>query len=275
MSRSLIKGALASIVSVAFIAGLSAADDSKIIIKGSTTVLPITMKAVEAYKKIKPQVSISVEGSGSGNGINALLDGSTDLANSSREMKKEEYAKAEKAGQKIKEIEIALDMVIPVVHPSNPIKNLSKDQLKAIYTGAVTNWKDLGGKDEKIVVVSRETSSGTYEYWNEDVLKKADVRKDSLIQASNGAVVNVIANNKKAIGYIGFGYVNKSVKALKVDDIEPTLANGKTKKFPISRNLYVYVNEKKYNQASKDFIAYLLSPAGQKIVSQAGFISLK
>jgi phosphate transport system substrate-binding protein len=275
MSRSFIKGAIASVSAIALFTGLSAAENLKIIIKGSTTVLPITMKAIETYKSVKPNVSISVDGSGSGNGINALLEGSTDIANSSREMKKEEYAKAEKSGMKIKEIAVALDMVVPIVNPSNPVKSLTTEQLKGIYTGEITNWKQVGGKDDKIVVVSRETSSGTYEYWNEDILKKADVRKDSLLQASNGAVVNVIANNKKAIGYVGFGYLGKSVKAIVVNGIPATLANGKTKKFPMSRYLYVYVNEKNYSQPSKDFVAYLLSSAGQKIVSEAGFIPLK
>jgi phosphate transport system substrate-binding protein len=275
MSRSLIKGAFASLLSIAFIAGLSAADENKIVIKGSTTVLPITMKAVEAYKKLRPQINISVEGSGSGNGIKSLLEGTTDIANSSREIKKEEIEKGAASGKKIKEITVAHDMLVPIVHPSNSVKNLTKDQLKAIYDGTIKNWKEVGGSDEKIVVVSRETSSGTYEYWNEAIMKSGDVRKDSLVQASNGAVVNVIANNKKAIGYIGYGYVTKSIKVLQVNSIEATIANGKSKKYPISRELYMYVDENKYNQQTKDFVSYLLGPQGQKIVVDAGYLSLK
>ncbi len=264
----------ASAVALSLAAG-NAAEKGKIIIKGSTTVLPITMKALEAFKSIKPGIDISVEGSGSGNGIKALLDGTCDIANSSREMKKEEFAKGKASGMKIKEIAISYDMIVPVVHPSNKVKNLTKEQLKGIYDGSITNWKQVGGDDMNIVVVSRDSSSGTYEYWHEDVMKKTDTRKDSLMQASNGAVVSTVANNKKAIGYIGFGYVDKSTKKLDVNGIEANLKNGKTGKYPISRKLYVYVNEKNYSPEAKAFVNYLLSKDGQKIVSEAGFITLK
>lgn len=252
-----------------------ASEKGKVVVKGSTTVLPITMKAIEAYKTVKPEISISVEGSGSGNGIKALLDGTCDIANSSREMKKEEKDKAKAAKMKIKEVTVAYDMIVPIVHPSNKVKNLTKEQLKGIYDGTITNWKQVGGEDMNIVVVSRDSSSGTYEYWNEDIMKKTDVRKDSLMQASNGAVVNTVANNKKAIGYVGFGYLDKSVKGLDVNGIPATLKNGKSGKYPISRKLFMYVNENSYTADSKGFVTYLLSKDGQKIVAEAGFIPLK
>lgn len=252
-----------------------ASEKGKVVVKGSTTVLPITMKAIEAYKTVKPEISISVEGSGSGNGIKALLDGTCDIANSSREMKKEEKDKAKAAKMKIKEVTVAYDMIVPIVHPSNKVKNLTKEQLKGIYDGTITNWKQVGGEDMNIVVVSRDSSSGTYEYWNEDIMKKTDVRKDSLMQASNGAVVNTVASNKKAIGYVGFGYLDKSVKGLDVNGIPATLKNGKSGKYPISRKLFMYVNENSYTADSKGFVTYLLSKDGQKIVAEAGFIPLK
>lgn len=257
------------------IAAGNAAETGKIIIKGSTTVLPITMKALEAFKTVKPGIDISVEGSGSGNGIKAILDGTCDIANSSREMKPEEKDKAKTAGLKVKEITVAYDMIVPVVHPSNKVKNLTKEQLKGIYDGSITNWKQVGGDDMNIVVVSRDSSSGTYEYWHEDVMKKTDIRKDSLMQASNGAIVNTVANNKKAIGYIGFGYLDSSTKKLDVNGIEANMKNGKSGKYPISRKLFMYVNEKKYSAQSKAFVNYLLSKDGQKLVSEAGFITLK
>ncbi len=247
----------------------------KVVVKGSTTVLPITLKAIEAYKKIMPKVSISVEGSGSGNGIKSLLEGSCDLANSSRAMKKEELDKAGAAKIKVKEIVVAYDMIVPVVHPSNRVANLTKEQLKGIYDGSINNWKVVGGEDMKIVVISRDTSSGTYEYWHEDVLKKTDTRKDALLQASNGAIVNAVSNNKKAIGYIGFGYLNDSVKALKVNSVTATIENGKSKKYPISRELFMYTNAKTMSKETKDFVNYLLGKDGQALVKKAGFIPLK
>ena len=268
-----------SLLAVAAVAvsmiSLNAAEKGKVVIKGSTTVLPITMKGIEAFKSVKPDISISVEGSGSGNGIKALLDGTCDIANSSREMKKEENDKAKAAGLKVKEIAVSYDMIVPVVNPSNKVKDLTMEQLKGIFDGTITNWKQIGGDDMNIITVSRDSSSGTYEYWNESVMKKTDTRKDSLMQASNGAVVNTVANNKKAIGYIGFGYLDSSVKGLDVNSIPANIKNGKSGKYPISRKLYMYVNEKNYSSDAKAFVNYLLSKEGQKIVSEAGFIPLK
>ena len=250
-------------------------EKAKVVIKGSTTVLPITLKAIDAYKKIAPSVGISVDGSGSGNGIKALLDGSCDIANSSRAMKKEELKKAAAAKLKIKEIVVAYDMIVPIVHPSNKVKNLTKEQLKGIYDGSIKDWSEVGGDKGKIVVISRDTSSGTYEYWHEDVMKKAEVRKDALLQASSGAVVSAVANNKRAIAYVGFGYLNNRVHACQVNGVDPTLENGKSGKFPISRPLYNYVNEKNLSKEAKAFIDYIIGNEGQKLVKDAGFIPLK
>ncbi len=273
------KKSVISMLTVAAVAASAAAgiaaEKGKISIKGSTTVLPITMKAIDTYKSIKPEVSISVEGSGSSNGIKALIGNNCDIANSSREMKKEEMAQAKQGGQKIKEIAVALDMIVPVVHPSNKVKNLTKDQLKGIFEGSITNWNQVGGEDMNIVVVSRDSSSGTFECWHELVMSKKDVRKDALMQASNGAVVSTVANNKKAIGYIGFGYMDNAVKGLDVNGIVPTIKNGKSGKYPVSRKLYMYVNEKNYSSESKAFVNYLLSKEGQKLVVEAGYITIK
>lgn len=255
--------------------GTSVAQQQKVIIKGSTTVLPITMKAIDAFNKTNPNIAISVDGSGSGNGIKAIIEGNCDIANSSREMKKEEFVKAKAANRKIKEIVVAYDMIVPVVHPSNKVKNLSMEQLKGIFDGTIKKWSEVGGENADIVVISRDSSSGTYEYWHEAVLKKANVRQDSLMQASNGAVVNAVANNKRAIGYIGFGYVNPRVKSLTVNGIIPTLANGKSGKYPISRKLYMYVDENKFTGSVKSFVDFIIGKQGQKLVSEAGFISVK
>ena len=265
---------LFAVLATAFIAiPFAHAEDQRVVIKGSTTVLPITQKASEEYRKTK-NVSITIEGSGSSNGIKALLDSTCDIANSSREMKKEEVASAKEKGIEVQEIVVAYDMIIPVVHPSNKVKNLTLVQLKGIYDGTITNWKEVGGKDANIVVVSRDTSSGTYEIWHEKVMKKTDVSNKALLQASNGAILSSVSVNPKAIGYIGFGYLNKSVKAVNVESVVPTLKDGKSGKYPISRKLFMYVNKNKLSKEADAFIKYLLGKKGQSLVKEEGFIPL-
>jgi phosphate transport system substrate-binding protein len=255
------------------IQGCSKNKGNRVSVKGSTTVLPISQKAAEAFKKSEG-VSVSVEGSGSGNGIKSLIDSGCDIANSSREMKAEEKESAKKKGIQIREILVAYDMIVPIVNPANPVKNITMEQLKAVYDGSIKNWKELGGRDENIVVISRDTSSGTYEIWHEKVMKKIDVRNDALLQASNGAIVTTVAGNPKAIGYVGFGYLNDNIRGITVDNIPVTIENGKSGRFPVSRKLYMYVNEKKLSDKAKKFIDFLLSPAGQSLVKEAGYIPL-
>lgn len=243
----------------------------KVVVKGSTTVLPIAQKASEAFYKIN-RISISISGTGSGDGIKSLIDGSCDIANASREMSAKEKEMAAQKGEQIKEIAIAYDMIVPIVHPSNPVTNLTLEQLKAIYDGSIKNWKQLGGKDETIVVISRDSSSGTYEVWESKIMKKTEVRKDALLQASNGTIVSTVSQNAKAIGYVGYGYLNDSVKTVFVNNIEPTIANGKSGAFPIARKLYMYVNENKLKPAAKRYIDFILGKEGQELVKSAGFI---
>ncbi len=203
-----------------------------------------------------------------------MIDGTCDIANSSREIKKEEIELANSKGIKIKEITIAYDMIVPIVHPSNKVNNLSIEQLKAIYDGSITNWKEVGGDNEKIVVISRDSSSGTFEVWESKVMNKTEVRADALLQASNGAVLTAVANNKNAIGYIGFGYLNNTIKMLWVNNIEPTIENGKSAVYPLSRKLYIYVNESKISGQTQKYIDFLLSKEGQQIVKETGFIPI-
>jgi phosphate transport system substrate-binding protein len=244
-----------------------------IVIKGSTTVLPIAQKATEVFY-LKTKIAVSLSGTGSGDGIKSLIDGTCDIANSSREIKKEEIELANSKGIKIKEITIAYDMIVPIVHPSNKVNNLSIEQLKAIYDGSITNWKEVGGDNEKIVVISRDSSSGTFEVWESKVMNKTEVRADALLQASNGAVLTAVANNKNAIGYIGFGYLNNTIKMLWVNNIEPTIENGKSAVYPLSRKLYIYVNESKISGQTQKYIDFLLSKEGQQIVKETGFIPI-
>jgi len=245
----------------------------RITVKGSTTVLPIMQKVSEAYMA-RTNVSITIEGSGSGNGIQALINSTCDIAMSSREMREGELQSASGNGLQVKEIVVAHDMIVPIIHPSNPVTGFTTAQLKAIYDGSITNWKDLGGRDAQIVVLSRDTSSGTYEIWSEKIMNKADVSRGALLQASSGAVISSVANNPLAIGYVGFGYINASVKGTTVDGIEPLLEHGKSGKFPISRGLYLYISENKISADAKKFLDFVLGRNGQKLVQEAGFIPI-
>jgi phosphate transport system substrate-binding protein len=263
---------LAAVIVACLSAG--AASAGSIRMDGSTTVLPIAQKVVEAYMKEHPDVNISVSGGGSGNGIKALIDGTTDIADSSRFLKDEEVKLAFEKGIYPVPFAIAYDCIVPVVHPDNPIKDISMAQLKSIYMGETKNWKQLGGPDKEIVIVSRDTSSGTYEVWEEKVMKKERVYAGALLQASNGAVAQTVSKNKYAIGYLGIGYVDKSVQALSVNGIagsEETALNGK---FPISRALFMLTRGWPSGD-TLNFINYVLNPQkGQKFVREAGFVPL-
>lgn len=245
-----------------------------LLINGSTTVLPITQKVAEAYMKEFPNVNITISGGGSGNGIKAIIDGTTDIANSSRFIKDSEVKQAIENGAYPVPFNVAYDCIVPIVHPSNPVDNLTLDQLQDLYTGKVRNWKEIGGDDRPVVVISRDTSSGTYEVWEEKVLKKERVFPGALLQASSGAVVQGVAGNKNAIGYIGFGYVVDTVKAVSVNGVvgsEETTLSGA---FPISRPLFIFT--KGWPEGTTiHFINYLLNPEkGQKLVKEAGFVPL-
>jgi len=163
-----------SILVLMFLGSASFAVASNIVIKGSTTVLPIAQKVAEAYMKENPDVFISLSGGGSGNGIKAIIDGTTDIADSSRFIKGKEVTLAVEKGVYPVPFRVAYDCIVPVVHPSNPIKDITMDQLKSIYNGEVKNWKDIGGPDKKLVVISRDTSSGTYEVWHKNKTDIAD-----------------------------------------------------------------------------------------------------
>ena len=269
---NIIKKAVFGLTILFFITGAAHAAQS-IVIKGSTTVLPIAQAALEAYMKANKDVQISLSGAGSGDGIKALIDKTTDIANSSREIKQEEISLAATKGVKPVTNVIAYDALLPVVHPSNKVKDLSIDQLSQIYQGKITNWKEVGGADLKIVVISRDSSSGTFESWDHFIMKKAKVSPRAQMMASNGAIVTAIANNRYAIGYLGMGYVNKSVKPLQVAGITGSVQTVLSKQYPLARELYMYTNGEPTGEVAK-FIAFVKSAAGQKIVEKTGFVPL-
>ena len=248
-----------------------AAFAQKIVIKGSTTVLPIAQSTLEAFMKANQGVNISLSGGGSGEGIKALIDKSTDIANSSRAIKDKEIEIAKSKGVNPVETIVAIDAIVPIVNPRNKVKNLSIDQLSQIYQGKITNWKEVGGDDLQIVVISRDSSSGTFEAWAEMVLNKAKVAPRAQMQASSGAIVQAISKNRYAIGYIGLGYINKSIKPLTVNGIEATLDNAFSKAYPVARPLYMYTNGQPTGQTAK-YIDFVLSPAGQKLVAKDGYV---
>ena len=263
---------LLSAVFMVSLIGLSYAEDLRI--DGSTTVLPIAQKAAEVFMKKNSDIKVFVSGSGSGNGIKALIDGTTNIATSSREAKDKEVASAKEKSVTLTGHKVALDGIVPVVHPSVKISDITVEQLRDIYNGKIKSWKELGGPDRPISVVSRDTSSGTYEVWEEKVLKGDKVRADALLVASSGQTIQTIAQNKFAIGYVGIGYLDKSVKALKVGGKSASASSVRDNSWPIARPLFMYTNGKPSGTIAK-FIDFMLSKEGQKVVDEVKYVSLK
>jgi phosphate transport system substrate-binding protein len=249
-------------------------------IKGSDTLLPLSQKEAESFMKSNPSQTLIVTGGGSGVGLSALIEGTTDLAQSSRKIKFDEKQKLQESGKTVKEVIVAYDALAIVVHPSNKVKNLTREQLEGIFTGKIKNWKELGGEDMKIIPYSRETSSGTYEFFKESVLKNKNYLNGIMSMPATGAIIQSVSQTKGAIGYVGLAYLNKNVNAIHVSYdqgkkyIEPSVANAKNKTYPIVRALFYYYvtqSEKKV----KPFLDFVLSDAGQKIVTETGYINLR
>ena len=222
-----------------------------------------------------PDQSVTVIGGGSGVGIAALIDGEVEIAMASREMKDSEIQEAKQKGINLMKTVIATDGIAVVVNPQNPVTRLTFTQLQAIYDGNISNWKDVGGEDRPILVISRDSSSGTYEYFKEAVLKGREYRQDAIVQPATGAIVQEIAQNKGAMGYIGYAYIDDSVKALALDDGEGTFVtateeNVHSGKYPLARQLYYYSNGES-GDLTKQFIDYVISAEGQAIVSDVGY----
>ena len=249
-------------------------------LKGSDTVLPLAQKEAEDLMKSDASTSITVVGGGSGVGITALIDGTTDIAMASRDLKTEEKLKFSEAKKEIEEVVIAFDALTVIVNPANGVSKLTREQLEKIFTGEIKNWKDVGGADEKIVAYSRESSSGTYEFFKEEVMAKKNYATDVLSLPATGAIVQAVGQTKGAIGYIGLAYETKEVKQLAVSYdqgktfVEPSVASAKDKSYPISRPLF-YMYDKTNAAKVKSIIDYALSDAGQKTVSDIGYIPLK
>lgn len=248
-------------------------EKASIVIKGSTTVLPIAQACAEAFMDKNPNIEIMVSGGGSGVGAASIVDGTSDIGIMSRAMKDKEVKTALDNGVDIKENVVAKDGLAVIVHPSNTVEDLTIEQIKEIYTTNSSDWKKFGSNSGKIMVISRDSASGTFEAFNELALSKVKVRPDSLLQASNRAVASVVASTPGAIGYAGLGYLNETVKAIKVNGIAVNEANVINGTYPLARPLFMYTKQDA-SDATKKFINFVLSKEGQEIVKQNGFVAL-
>jgi phosphate transport system substrate-binding protein len=248
-------------------------------IKGSDTCLPLSQKAAESFMKSNSGTSVTVTGGGSGVGIAALIEGTTDIAQSSRAIKFDEKGKMQEGGKNAKEVTVAYDALAIIVNPQNKVTNLTREQLEGIFTGKIKNWKEVGGDDVPVIPYARETSSGTYDFIKEYVLRNKNYMNGIMSMPATGAIIQSVSQTKGAIGYVGLAYLNAGVKAVHVSYdkgktyVEPSVANAKNNTYPIVRPLFYYYATKS-EAIVKPFIDYLLSPEGQKIVADIGFITI-
>lgn len=252
--------------------------------KGSDTLVNVALAWAEQYMQEHPKVRISVTGGGSGTGIASLINGTADIANASREMKSEEVKAAQANGITPVEFVVARDAIAVVVNPSNPVRALNLQQISDIYTGKITNWREVGGDDRPIVLLSRESNSGTYVYVLENVIRMGDPKSkllftpDTLLMPSSEGISTEVRQNPNAIGYDGLGYVTPDQKVLAVARdasspyVLPSVATVNNGTYPISRPLYMYTIGEPSGQV-KAYLDWVLGP-GQKLVSKLGFVPL-
>jgi len=251
--------------------------------KGSDTLLQVAQALAEAYKKVEPNVDVAVTGGGSGTGFKAILDGTADIADASRKINNAETASAKERGLDLVENLVGYDGIAVIVNKDNPVEKLAIDELGAIFTAETTDWAVFGGKG-KVVLLSRDTSSGTHEYFKEHVLNKGDSKgprdfaASAIMEPSNDQIRTQVAATAGAIGYIGLGYVDDSVKIVPVvgkDDkpVAASVAAVKDGTYPISRPLFMYTNRDASPAVAK-YIDWIKGPDGQKIVGDQGFVPL-
>ena len=253
---------------------VSAHAQGKLVMDGSTTVGPIAKAFAETYMRQNPGVNITVSESGSGNGAKALLNGTCDIANLSRHLKEsEKKAMSEKGVRPVAHV-VAFDALTVIVHPSNRVKGLTLDQIRDIYTGKITNWKEVGGGDQRIVVISRDTNSGTFETFKELVLgNDSKIVASAEYTGSNGGVRQRVQMTKGAIGYAGLGFVDRSVKALEVNGVVPSAESVIAKQYPISRELFMFTNgEPAADSLAAKLLGMSRSEKGREIIEEIGYV---
>lgn len=247
---------------------------NRIVVDGSTTVGPIAKAFAETYMAKHPDVNITVSESGSGNGAKSLVNGACDVASMSRPMKSSERKAAEEAGILPIEHVVAMDGIAVAVHKSNPIANLTIEQIRDIYTGQIRRWSELGGPDEPIVAISRDTNSGTYETFETLVMNQEKMDEKVEYVGSNGAIRQRVMSTPGAIGYVGLAFTD-GVKAVTVNGIEATPETVVAKEYPIARPLYMYTNGRtKPGTPLADFIGLSDTPEGKQIIEDIGFVPL-
>jgi phosphate transport system substrate-binding protein len=251
----------------------AAAAGKALVIDGSTTVGPIAKAFAEYTMQQHPDVTITVSESGSGNGAKSLINGTCDIADMSRFMKDTEFQAAVANGVLPVAHVVAMDGIALIVHPSNPISAITVAQARAIYTGAIRSWKDLGGPDRPIVVVSRDTNSGTYESFESLAMNKEKMAEGVEYLGSNGAIRQKVQSTAGAVGYVGLGFVDRSVKALPVEGIMPTAETVAAGTYPISRPLFMFTNGyPELGSPLHAFVTMCLTRKGQEIIESIGFV---
>jgi phosphate transport system substrate-binding protein len=253
---------------------------------GSDTMVNLALAWAEQYQAMHPEAQVSVSGGGSGTGIASLINGTTDLANASRQIKEEERLQAEANGTEVVEFVVAGDAIAVIVNPSNPINRLSLEQISGIYSGKYNNWSELGGEDRPIVRVSRETNSGTHVYFLEEVLRLGDPENrtlfspDTLLLPSSQGITAEVSANPNAIGYDGLGYVTPDVKMLAVagvgssEYVLPSVESVYSDKYPIARDLYIYSAGQPRGKVL-EYLDWIVSDQGQNIVADNGFVPIQ
>jgi phosphate transport system substrate-binding protein len=269
---------------IGMICSFAAAGEKKsITIKGSDTMVHLVSNWAEAFMKADPNVEVAVTGGGSGTGIAALINGTTEICASSRDMKGKEKQQAKEKGVEVKEVVVARDGIAVVVNPKNPVKELDMQQIAQIYTGAYTKWNQAGGNDKGILVFSRESSSGTYAFFQEHVLKNKDYTPKTKLMPATSAIIESVSTDEDAIGYVGLGYAVAAGKKIKIIGVkadanspavmpsDETVTSGQ---YSISRPLYLYVPAKTNTEVTA-FVDFCLSDAGQAIVKKEGYVTVK
>jgi phosphate transport system substrate-binding protein len=254
--------------------------------KGSDTLVNVALAWAEAYREVEPEVSIAVTGGGSGTGIAALINNTVDIANASRAMKEDEIEEARAKGIEPVEHVVAIDALAIITNLDNPVSELTIQQLSDMYTGRITNWKDVGGKDAPIILLSRETNSGTHVYFLEEVVRQGDSENtdifapNTLLMPSSVGITSEVRRNPNAVGYDGLGYVDaehEKIIAIAADSeseyILPTVESASEGLYPLARDLYMYTAGEPTG-ALADYLNWILGAEGQEIVSSLGFVPL-
>ncbi|RPJ09079.1 MAG: phosphate ABC transporter substrate-binding protein [Spirochaetaceae bacterium] len=264
----------------------ASASGKTIQIIGSDTMVNLVQAWAEAFSPLHPSVNMSIRGGGSGTGLAALVNNSCDLAMSSRPISEKEITGAQQNNIEPKEWKVGLDGLVVIVHPQNPVSSLCLDQVRDIFLAKITDWKELGGDGGKIVILSRESNSGTYLFFKEHVLRRGDKKNtdefspDALLMPSSQAIVNEVSQNPHAIGYVGLGYISPKLKALSIAKnttsmaIQPSIKHVADDSYPISRPLFFYTNGNPQTEI-KEFLDFALSTEGQAIVVKTDFVPVK